>query len=243
VATGNYGPAWTNQTGQAVNGINGYAVQSAPFSMQGLPMSMQVLATSGGVGFTYKANQGASGNSPASFPAIISGWGPGEAGIQLYGPYQADKTISALTSVKSSWSFTPGSSGDSAYDIWLGPNKAPTTAPAVELMVWLNNGGKQPLGSTTASTAVTGSDGVARFAHTGQANSTGQQVVSYVPTSGTSTSVTNLDLLQYLKDAVSHGYAGLNTDATKVYLLGVQAGFEVYSADTWKTTDYNISIQ
>jgi hypothetical protein len=27
------------------------------------------------------------------------------------------------------------------------------------------------------------------------------------------------------------------------YLLGVQAGFEVYSADTWKTTDYSITIK
>ncbi|HXJ21127.1 MAG TPA: hypothetical protein VMT03_12925 [Polyangia bacterium] len=244
VPTGSYGPQWSNRFGQAVNGVNGYAVQTAPFdSNNGLPMTMQVMATATGVGFTYTAKSGASGNSPASFPAIVSGWGPGEKGIQLYGPYQADKTISALTSVKSSWSFSVGGSGDAAYDIWLGTSKAPTTAPSVELMIWLNNGGKQPLGNTTASTAVTGSDGVARFAHTGQANSTGQQVVSYVPTSGTATSVTNLDILQYLKDAVSNGYAGLNKDATKVYLLGVQAGFEVYSADTWKTTDYNISIQ
>ncbi len=110
-------------------------------------------------------------------------------------------------------------------------------------MVWLNNGGKSPLGTRKAATAVTGSDGVARYAHDMQANSTGQQVVSYVPDSASSNSVTNLDLLQYLKDAVTNGYAGLNKDATKVYLLGVQAGFEVYSADTWKTTDYNITIQ
>ncbi len=62
-------------------------------------MSMQVMATSGGVGFTYKAKQGASGNSPASYPAVISGWGPGSGGIQLYGPYQADKTIGAPQTV------------------------------------------------------------------------------------------------------------------------------------------------
>src|SRR6185437_10659981 len=240
VPSGSYGPAWSNSTDQAVNGINGYTVQSAPFATSGLPMTMQVMATSGGVGFTYTAKQGASGNSPAAFPAVVSGWGPGEGGIQLYGPYQANTQISALQTVTSSWSFSTGSSGDAAYDVWFGPNKAPTTTPAVELMVWINNGGKQPLGNTTASTAVTGSDGVARFAHTGQANSTGQQVVSYVATSGSATSVTNLDLLQYFKDAASHGYAGLQSS---YYLLGVQTGFEVYSADTWKTTDYNITIK
>src|SRR5450631_2396867 len=49
VPAGSYGPAWSNSTAQAVNAINGYTVQSAPFSMSGLPMSMQVMATSGGV--------------------------------------------------------------------------------------------------------------------------------------------------------------------------------------------------
>ena len=53
VATGTYGPTWSNQMPQAVNGINGYAVQSAPFPSNGNPMTMQVSATSGGVGFTY----------------------------------------------------------------------------------------------------------------------------------------------------------------------------------------------
>jgi hypothetical protein len=240
VATGAYGPAWSNSLPQTVNGINGYAVQSTPFNKDnGLPMTMQVTATATGVGFTYTAKSGASGNMPASFPAVVSGWGPGEAGVQLYGPYKADVQISSLQTVTSSWSFTPGSSGDTAYDLWLGPNKAPTTTPAVELMIWLNSGGKQPLGTTTASSSVMGSDGVARTAHYGQANSTGQQVVSYVPSSG-STSVTNLDLLPYIKDAAAKGYAGL---MSSYYLLGVQAGFEVYSADTWKTTDYSITIK
>jgi hypothetical protein len=239
VPTGTYGPTWSNQTGQAVNGINGYTVQTAPFAQNGLPMTMQVSATSGGVAFTYTANSGASGNSPAAFPAVVSGWGLGEAGIQLYGPYQADKTISSLQTVTSSWSFTTGSSGDAAYDVWFGPNKAPTTAPAVELMIWINNGGKQPIGfGTAAGAAVTGSDGVARTPYTGT-NTTNQKVVSYVPTSS-STSVTSFDLLPYFKDAASKGYAGLQSS---YYLLGVQTGFEVYSADTWKTTDYNITIK
>jgi hypothetical protein len=241
VPSGSYGPTWSNSTAQTVNAINGYAVQSAPFSMSGLSMTMQVAATSGGVGFTYTAKQGASGNSPASFPAVVNGWGPGEGGIQLYGSYQADKQISALQTVTSSWSSTPGSSGDTAYDLWFGPSKAPTTTPAVELMVWLNPGGKQPLGTTTGG-SVTGSDGVARTVHYGQANTTGQQVVSYVPASGSTNSVTNFDLLPYIKDAATKNYQGLGL-TTSYYLLGVQAGFEVYSADTWKTTDYNITIK
>jgi len=238
VPAGSYGPAWTNQMGQAVNGVNGYGIQNAPFAMSGLPMTMQVMATADGVGFTYTAKSGASGNAPAAFPAIISGWGPGEAGIQLYGPYQADKTISSLQSVTSNWSFTTGSSGDAAYDVWFGPNKAPTTTPAIELMVWINNGGKQPIGAgNAAGPAVMGSDGVARTPYVGS-NTTGQMVVSYVPTSS-SNMVSNFNLLTYFNDAAGK-YAGLKSN---YYLLGVQTGFEVYSADTWKTTNYNISIK
>ena len=94
VATGSYGPTWTNQLPQAVNGVNGYAVQSAPFPTNGNPMTMQVMATSGGVGFTYSAGSGfsAPGNGPGSFPAIISGWGPGHDGIQFYGSYKGGKS-------------------------------------------------------------------------------------------------------------------------------------------------------
>jgi hypothetical protein len=65
-------------------------------------------------------------------------------------------------------------------------------------------------------------------------------VVSYVATTASATSVTNFDLLPYFKDAASKKYAGLQTT---YYLLGVQTGFEVYSADTWKTTDYSITIK
>jgi hypothetical protein len=241
VPTGAYGPAYSNSLPQAVNGINGYAVQSTPFDKNnGLPMTMQVSATSGGVGFTYTAKSGASGNTPISFPAVISGWGPGEGGDQLYGSYQANKTISSLQTVTSSWSFTPGSSGDAAYDVWFGPSQAPTggVPPAIELMIWINNGGKQPIGAgTAAGPAVTGSDGVARTPYTGT-NTTNQKVVSYVGT-GSSSSVTNFDLLPYFKDAAGK-YAGLQSS---YYLLGVQTGFEVYSADTWKTTDYSITIK
>jgi hypothetical protein len=46
--------------------------------------------------------------------------------------------------------------------------------------------------------------------------------------------------MDYFNDAATHSYAGLSTGS---FLLGVQTGFEVYSADTWTTTEYNITIQ
>ena len=150
VANGNYGPTWNNQQPQAVNGINGYAVQSAPFPTNGNPMTMQVSVLSGGVGFTYTTGGGfqAPNNGPGSFPAVVSGWGPGHDGIQFYGPYKTAKQISALTSVKSSWSFTMGTSGNAVYDLWFG-NSATPTVPKVELMIWIGNKDKMPLGYGT----------------------------------------------------------------------------------------------
>jgi hypothetical protein len=243
VATGPYGPAWTNQQPQATNGINGYAVQSAPFPTNGNPMTMQVNATAGGVGFTYNAGGGfqAPNNGPGSFPAVISGWGPGHDGIQFYGPYKGGKTIGgagALTSVRSSWTFTQGSSGDAVYDVWFG-NSAMPTVPAVELMIWMGNRDKMPIGfGTAAGPALVGSDGVSRTPYVGT-NGTNERVVSYWIPTGTQGNASNFDVLAYFKDAASHGYAGLTSGS---FLLGIQTGFEVYSGN-WVTTDYNINIQ
>jgi hypothetical protein len=238
VATGTYGPAWTNQLAQAVNGINGYAVQSAPFiTNSGNPMTMQVSATSDGVGFTYTPGSGfnAPNNGPGSFPAIISGWGPGEAGDQFYGPYQGGKQISQLTSVKSNWSFTMGSTGDAVYDVWFSNSSATPPSPGIELMVWIGNTGKNPLGSVASPGTAVGK----QVPYVGT-NGTSQQVVSYwVSASDSATSVSDFDLLPYFQDAAKNGYAGLKTSS---YLLGIQTGFEVYSG-SWSTTDYNITIQ
>jgi hypothetical protein len=235
VATGNYGPTWNNQLSQAVNGVNGYAVQSAPFPTNGNAMTMQVKATAGGVGFSYMTGSGyqAPNNGPGSFPAVISGWGPGHDGIQFYGPYKGGKKISQLTSVKSNWSFTMGSTGDAVYDLWFSnAGTQPPPVPGIELMIWIGNTGKNPLGSAAGGTFM------GKTVYVGT-NGTGEQVVSYwVAAPGTS-SVTNFDLLPYLQDAASHGYAGLSNNSV---LLGVQTGFEVYSGN-WTTTDYNISIQ
>jgi hypothetical protein len=134
-----------------------------------------------------------------------------------------------------------GSSGDAVYDVWFG-NSATPTVPQVELMIWMGNKDKNPLGSVpSGAAAVVGSDGVSRTPYVGT-NGTGEKVVSYwVPTGTNGSPVTNFDLLPYFKDAASHSAWGLGV-TTSSYLLGVQTGFEVYSG-AWTTTDYNITIQ
>jgi hypothetical protein len=127
-----------------------------------------------------------------------------------------------------------GSTGDAAYDVWFSNSSAAPPVPGIELMIWIGNTGKNPLGSVASpGTAVSG-----RTPYVGT-NGTGEAVVSYWIASPGTTSVSNFDLLPYFQDAASHGYAGLKTTS---YLLGVQTGFEVYSGN-WSTTDYNITIQ
>jgi hypothetical protein len=60
-----------------------------------------------------------------------------------------------------------------------------------------------------------------------------------VPTGTNGSPVTDFDILSYVKDAASHGLAGLSNSS---YMIGVQTGFEVYSG-SWSTSDYTISIQ
>jgi len=128
-----------------------------------------------------------------------------------------------------------GASGDAAYDVWFG-NSANPVKPQTELMIWIGNKDKNPLGSAVSGGASVGG----RAPWTAGDNGTGQQVISYWVPQGTTGSASNLDLLEYFKDAATHGYAGLSTGS---FLLGVQTGFEVYSGDTWTTTDYDITIQ
>ena len=243
VPAGSYGPTWTNQTAQAVNGINGYAVQSAPFPMSGHPMTMQVMATSGGVGFTYTAKQGFGLEQclPLLSPPSSAAGDPVRAVSSSMDPTRPPTQISALQTVTSSWSFTMGSSGDAVYDrlVWQ-PSKAPTTKPAVELMIWMATSGKQPLGTMTGG-SVTGSDGVARTVHYGQANTERGNRSSAMCRRQGSTQRNQFRLAAILQGRGEPRItAGLTTSS---YLLGVQTGFEVYSADTWKTTDYNITIK
>ena len=114
-----------------------------------------------------------------------------------------------------------GTSGNAVYDLWFG-NSATPTVPNVELMIWIGNKDKMPIGFGTAC----GSAFNGRTPYCGT-NGTGEKVVSYWVTTGTNGSpVSDFDVLSYVKDAASHGYAGLSNSS---YLIGVQTGFEVYS--------------
>jgi hypothetical protein len=177
-------------------------------------------------------------NSPASYPSLVDGWHWGS----WNGAYSQGsvKALSALTSVKSSYAFTPpaGNKWDVSYDMWVAqsPSISAPDGNTLEVMVWLDYSNMMttnPIGSklTTSFTAA-GTTWEVWYGSTGS-----WHTVSYRRTPGT-TPVQDFDLLQFLKDAVTHG-----TGSTSWDLLSVEAGFELFDATSGGSVDsYSCSI-
>ncbi len=236
---GNYGPAFKNETQFVVEGFGPYGIQNDPTAANA--MSVQASYGGGQVGFsaTPSFNTGGVG----AFPSIVYGWVHGGSfiGSNDTGGYAGGKTIGALAgkTVPSSWSFTPSGGGkwDAAYDTWFAANQSPINA-GVELMVWLDESGVQPIGSAVSGATV--SEGGGSFAvWTGNvSDSNGSHpVISYLRSAST-TSVTGLNLNTFFQDATSRNVS-LSSGS---YLLGIQAGFELYGSGTSTTSSYSVSV-
>lgn len=176
-------------------------------------------------------------NSPASYPSIVDGWHWGSwTGAYSQGSVKA---LSALGSVKSSFAFTPpgGNKWDVSYDIWVAQSSG-ISAPdgnTLEVMVWLDYSNMvttNPIGSQVGTFSGGGTTWEVWYGATGS-----WHTVSYRRTPGTAP-VTDFDLLQFLKDAVTHG-----TGSTSWDLLSVEAGFELFDATSGGSVDsYSCSI-
>jgi hypothetical protein len=233
-----------------IGGVGNYAVQNniSPIGIECI-QALRGGATCAGFNVSFN-NFGAGGNAPSSYPSIIYGWQHGA----FYGGLTAARRLSGITgTVTTSWTFTPPSSNyDAAYDIWLHPT---ATNPAnagggVELMVWLNWSGKQPIGAPKAGNAgAPGSKAVGTApgvweVWTGQGGdgTNTWQVLSYRrPAGSTQSSITSLDLMQFFTDAATEG-VGLNNTWN---LLGVQAGFEVWGPNqggTAGTSSFSVTV-
>jgi hypothetical protein len=232
------GPTFNEGKQILIGGIGPYGVQNDPFNVGGDPMTMQVSFGGGQAGFT--ATPSFTSGGVGAFPSVAYGWIHGGNFVGGNDParYVGGKTIGALASVTSSWSFTAGGGNwDAAYDCWLGGNANSVNA-GFELMVWLARNGVNPIGGQNAPVTIAGAPGTWTVS-TGT-NPTGQPVVSYVSSSNMM-SVTNLNLLPYFQDAANSSRApGLTTGT---FLLGCQAGFELYNPGTWTTSSYRMSIQ
>jgi hypothetical protein len=225
-----------------VTEVGTYAVQN---NINGTMTGQCVQATSGGTcgGFTATfSNFGGGGNNPSSYPSIIYGWQNGS----FYGGYLAAKKLSQINTVMTSWSFTPpsGNEWDAAYDIWLdasNPDPPKPAATSTELMVWLNFTQNQPMPNGGAAKATNVPIAGANW-DVYQGN-IGWNYVAYKRTATTS-SFQNVDLMLFFNDAATRGYIQGKTSGSPAYLLGVQAGFEVWGPNqggTASTTTFSVA--
>jgi len=234
----NYGPTFSEGAQIGINGIGPYAVQNDLFAGT-TNMPMQVQYGNGTVGFTATASFSDTGNTPGAYPSVVYGWVHGSdfvGGGSSDGYHQA-KTISAITSIPSSWSFTAPSGGkwDAAYDAWLATSAAPLS-PGYELMVWLAHNQVNPIGGGGGQTFT--SQGMTFTISTGT-NGTGQPVISYVNNGNATSTPANFDLKPFFQDATTRG----NGISTGTYVLGVYSGFELYGGGAVaKTNTYSIKI-
>ena len=170
---------------------------------------------------------------PASYPSIVLGWHYG----QFHGSYTSPRALSSLTSIPSAWSYTVPTGSESynvSYDLWIHSNAgAQDPQGSLELMIWTNHRDTVPIGSIVAPSITVG--GASWEVWYGQ-NSRGWNTVSYVNIANP-TSI-SLDVAEFINEAITRGYAS-GSD----YLLGVQAGFEIWrSSVEMRTNSYTISI-
>jgi len=181
----------------------------------------QCITTGRGASFTVTSSSiAARHGTPGGYPFVYKGchWGACTSGSGL--PIRVSGIHPGT--VITSWHTTqPGGSSvyDVAYDIWF--NQTPTTAgqpDGAELMIWLNHHGHvHPAGAQVASDVSIGGHDYNIWLRQARWNT-----ISYAMTTGT-TSVSHLDLQALVADAVSRGYIGRS-----VYLIGVEAGFELW---------------
>ncbi|MEC3980457.1 GH12 family glycosyl hydrolase domain-containing protein [Amycolatopsis sp. H20-H5] len=199
-----------------------YIVQNNEFNSS----ASECVTTDGKADFTVANSSisNATNGSPGAYPSIYKGCHYGHCTANSGLPVQ----VAGMTTgkVRTSWHTTQTGAGayDVAYDIWF--NRTPATSKhpdGAEMMVWLaRNGHVQPRGSKVATAKLDGlSFDVWR----------GGPTVSYVLTNS-STSVNSLDIDNITADAVSRGYVQKTW-----YLIGVEAGFELWQGGGKLTTD------
>ena len=196
-------------------------------------------ATLGGscAGFAVSGSVDSHGDSPASYPSLIYGWASGS----FYGAYKTARTLGSIGSVPSQWTYSVGSGEyDVAYDIWFAGTPAPKDGTGgVELMIWPDFSGATPAGAKVAGPVTV--DGTTwNVYYTSQLGATANWAyLAYQTTSPGGGGTFNHDLKTFFADAIDRGYLPKGD-----YLLGVQAGFEIWSGGAGlATTSFQVAAE
>ena len=159
------------------------------------------------------------------------GWKVADTGLPIQ--------LNSLRSLRTVWSFnlthTRLGGTNVTYDIWLSGNPAPGDKnPAGEVMIWLyNTGDIRPIGSRQTSTII---EGIEWELWEGPHPVSAWPVYSFIRTVNTKTQ--KLDLRNFFQHLISVGLS------SSVYLLGVQAGAEVFTGEGRLDTNlYSINME
>jgi hypothetical protein len=198
-----------------------YMVQNNLYGGQGTQCITAAFDNGDKAGFTVEPNVNVpGGGAPDSYPSIVYGW---HVDGQMYGAYQSARQLNTITSAPTSFTHTEPAAGrwNASYDIWIHNSSNRPSGPGgtLELMIWLAKRDTTPIGSEVGQVSIGGQTFVVWYG-----THDGFSTVSYVmPTNAQS--VTNMDLKPFFDDAVQRGYA-----TASAYLLGIQAGFEIWEA-------------
>ncbi|MEU3562671.1 ricin-type beta-trefoil lectin domain protein [Kitasatospora sp. NPDC006786] len=159
---------------------------------------------------------------PGAYPHISTQLQPGTGPL----PIAVDK----LRYATSSWRTTQIDSGvyNASYDVWYSNSRTSCSfTESAELMIWLRGNGKTPFGRQAGELQV---GGASYRVYEAPKKSSHTLITYEMATSATS--VTDLDLRAFTRDAVQRGYVPAGS-----YLCAVQAGFEIWDGGAGLSSD------
>lgn len=229
-----------NQFGIIFSSGNVYYVMNNVFN--DAPGSQCISAS--GTGFTVtSANHNiATNGAPAAYTAFVRGchFGTCTSGSNL------PKVVGTISSVPSLFTVrTAGTAWDAAYDIWFDRAANTTTRNnALEMMIWLNFTGVQPIGSQVDTATLAGATWQVWYAP-----GASPPVITFRRQQTTS-SMPLFDIKEFMTDAMSrnastgrkpaNGAPALNT---AWFMTSVQAGFELWKGGAGAAgTTFGVSV-
>ena len=220
--------------------VGSYVVQSDYWNKDVCPGTQCMDINKATAAFNVTQGPTACGNNVASYPNVLYGCSFGNCSPGSLLP----KQVGALSTVTSSWDFSVGGTAsdqyDVAYDIWFCPDESCGTSGfpnGTELMIWLDyknvQGWETDLGQVTLAghtwevwLATMGS-GANRWTY-----------LAYLIQSPTVTSVTDLDLGAFFRDAAARGII-----QNAWYLYAIQAGNELRTGGIpYASNSFSVSI-
>ncbi len=216
-----------------IDGVGPYWVQNNAYG--GATHCVTALWDQGNTGGFLLSNVNSNvavGGAPGSYPSIVYGW---HVDGSFHGGYTGARQLNAIASIPSTGSFTVPGAGryNMSFDNWI---KNSATSPddqgTLEQMIWLNQRETTPIGSVVGTVEIGGQQWEVWYGP-----NEGFNTVSYIR--ATNTTSWNFDLKPFMDDTVTRGYA-----AAGDYLLGIQAGFEIWEANqNFSLDSFTVSVQ